>query len=154
MADSTLESENPDLQKLCGHPIGGDPNRPCVIYKGHRGKNHRDETVYSNEYLPRVPGSAGAVYFVAEWETPFIKIGRTNTDTPEGVARRVKELQTGNPRLLYPIHTVWSDNVIAEEQILHRLFASFRARENSEWFKCDREFTDWFNYFYKWKDVV
>jgi hypothetical protein len=26
----------------CGHLIGGDPDRPCVSYKGHKRKTHTD----------------------------------------------------------------------------------------------------------------
>lgn len=80
-------------------------------------------------YVERMRGplKEGHIYCIGDGDdSHYVKIGYTNV--PPG--KRMKELQTGNPRQLRLIGFIFGD--IALEAALHRAFDDFRFRE--EWF--------------------
>jgi hypothetical protein len=88
----------------------------------------------------------GVVYFVAEWDEPYVKIGAARKDREGGFPARIKELQTGNPKCLYPMHTVFSADVFRDETVLHGYFADFHVEGGGkDWYQVPDgvDFTDW-----------
>jgi hypothetical protein len=70
--------------------------------------------------------SGGLVYFVSDGTA--VKIGHTTGK----VTDRVKQLQTGNPRLITVVRTIPGDQSL--ERSYHERFAERLVRQNSEWF--------------------
>jgi hypothetical protein len=66
----------------------------------------------------------GVVYFLAEWDDPYVKIGLAQRSRQGGLGGRIKGIQTGNPRRLYPLHTVSSEDVFRDERMIHGFFDS------------------------------
>jgi T5orf172 domain len=86
------------------------------------------------------------VYFVAPWDDPYIKIGLAEKDRQGGLEGRIKGLQTGHPKQLYPMHSVWSEDVFRDERLIQGFFQDFGMEGGgSEWFKVPDgvDFTDW-----------
>ena len=139
--------DNAPVIEICGHLIGGDPERPCAKAT-HTGHIHQDVAQMANRREKErvkygVSAASGIVYFLGEWDTPFIKIGRRKLSAVEGLKGRIKDLQSGNPRTLYPLHTIWSTDVARDERAIHELFREFRVSPDSEWFRCNTDFTNW-----------
>lgn len=67
----------------------------------------------------------GIIYFISD--TKYIKIGVTNN-----VEKRLKELQTGNPKKLKVIKIIYCENPYYVEKMYHELFKS--KRKEGEWF--------------------
>jgi hypothetical protein len=88
--------------------------------------------------LPRATEESVEVVYVAqeEGERGYCKIGHT---TRAGVQRRVRGLQTGNPRQI--VVRVLLDGGMWLEQALHEHFAD--ARMLGEWFHPE-PLRDWF----------
>jgi len=80
-----------------------------------------------NEYAE----GASYVYVLNEVGSPYFKIGKA--DNP---AKRVSELQTGNPRELVIVWLMMftsADKALSTEKRLHRMFGDYRVR-STEWF--------------------
>lgn len=76
----------------------------------------------------------GNVYLLAEWGTELrYKIGVTKND----VAKRVKQLKTGNSNDIKIINTYQSEHYRKIEGMLHRKFN--HVREEGEWFTLTDE---------------
>lgn len=58
------------------------------------------------------------------------KIGKTK----RAVAKRVKELQTGNSQVIRPIIEIPTTCASALERDLHKKYSEYRIRKNGEWF--------------------
>lgn len=71
-------------------------------------------------------------------ESSYVKVGIVNKDKP--VARREKEHQTGNPRLIFAHHEISSLAVQMLETSLHNHFSSIRVK--GEWFLADQSKLD------------
>ena len=71
---------------------------------------------------------SGFVYFITDGE--FVKIG-----VADNVEKRLKELQTGNPKELTVVRSVYCENPYYAEKLFHDLFRYKRV--NGEWFKID-----------------
>lgn len=82
--------------------------------------------------------SKGYVYLIKEADGDFYKIGHT-TKNPE---TRLKELQTGNPRLLKLIATYQTDNYKHLERLLHETYK--KNHYSGEWFIMSLEIEDQF----------
>lgn len=87
--------------------------------------------------------SAGELYFVGEKDpksgkdTGFVKIGIVREKEGRDTSYRVKEHQTGNPRLLHVVHVITTPFVERLETTLHALFAPYRM--SGEWFLLEPE---------------
>jgi T5orf172 domain len=95
----------------------------------------------------------GIVYFVAPWDDPYIKIGLAEKDRQGRLEGRIKGMQTGHPKQLYPMHTVWSEDVFRDERLIQGFFQDFRMEGGgSEWFKVPDgvDFTDWLRENWNW----
>lgn len=82
--------------------------------------------------------AGGELYFIGEKDpytgddTNFVKIGIVRDKDGRGTDHRVKEHQTGNPRLLHPITVITTPVVERIETTMHGLFAP--SRLSGEWF--------------------
>lgn len=75
------------------------------------------------------------IYFIQEGNTHLYKVGRTNDP-----AKRLKELQTGNPRKLNMYHIIECYNMSAAcrlELNLHKYLAGQKVL--NEWYKLDKK---------------
>lgn len=68
------------------------------------------------------------VYVIRMGDTPYYKIGYTTSS----VARRMAQLQTGNPFKLEIVKVF--QGTTKDEAALHAKFANKRAPANNEWF--------------------
>lgn len=70
------------------------------------------------------------IYFIREKGTKLYKIGRSNSPT-----RRLKELQTSNPKKLELICCIKGDSWL--ETQIHHLFSYLKCEGGQEWFYAD-----------------
>lgn len=82
--------------------------------------------------------SKGYVYLIKEVDADFYKIGYT-TKKPE---IRLKELQTGNPRLLKLVASYHTENYKHLERLLHETYK--KNHYSGEWFIMSLEVEDQF----------
>lgn len=76
----------------------------------------------------RTPSRPGYLYVISEGNSTFKKIGLTGEDPN----KRVKQLQTGNPRQLYVVRKIRVSNMKQCETFLHRMFGRYHIR--GEWY--------------------
>lgn len=87
--------------------------------------------------------SGGELYFIGEkdplsrQDTSFVKIGIVRDSDARGTNHRVKEHQTGNPRLLHVLKVISTPVVERIETVLHAMFAPHRL--SGEWFSFDED---------------
>ena len=80
----------------------------------------------------------GEIYFLGEKDlksgedSPFVKIGLVRENESRGTADRLKDHQTGNPRLLHIVKIIKTPLVERVETILHGMYAT--SRVSGEWF--------------------
>jgi len=85
----------------------------------------------------------GELYIVGEKDlvsgadTPFVKIGIVREHDKRTTESRLKEHQTGNPRMLHIYDTVLTPAVERVETLLHGRFAPWRV--SGEWFHLDAQ---------------
>ncbi|MDD5303080.1 MAG: GIY-YIG nuclease family protein [Elusimicrobia bacterium] len=89
--------------------------------------SHEEETTESHSSI----NGAGFVYIAHTKNTSNYKIGSS-----KNVAKRHARLKTGNPHLIV-IATKLTANRLAEERMLHRIYAS--SRIGGEWFSLTSE---------------
>jgi hypothetical protein len=95
----------------------------------------------------------GFIYFVAPEDDPYVKIGLARKSRQDGVPGRIRGMQTGHPKWLYPMHSVVSDDVFRDERIIHNFFKEFHMTGGgSEWFKVPDgvSFADWLRDNWDW----
>jgi hypothetical protein len=95
----------------------------------------------------------GFIYFIAPEDDPYVKIGLARKSRQGGVQGRIKSMQTGHPKLLYPMHTVESADVFRDERVIHGFFEEFHMTGGgSEWFKVPdgMSFPDWLRDNWDW----
>jgi Meiotically up-regulated gene 113 len=96
----------------------------------------------------------GWIYFVAVWGDPYVKIGLARKSRRDGVKGRIRSMQTGHPKFMYPMHTVQSDDVFRDERIIHGFFEEDRMQGGGiEWFRVPEgtSFPDWLKEHWDWK---
>ena len=82
------------------------------------------------------PEASGAVYVLSnEAMEGYIKIGRTDTATVEGVAQRVRNLDDTNMPLPFNCeHASAVEDALVVEKALHEAFGDYRVRPKREFF--------------------
>jgi len=75
---------------------------------------------------------SGGVYLISA-DDGYVKIGVFSGD----VNRRLKSLQTGNPKQLRVVETVLCDLPLYREQVLHKRYKNLHVR--GEWFRYSPE---------------
>ena len=83
------------------------------------------------------------VYIISDGE--YYKIGFSKSP-----AKRLKQLQTGQPNTLKLIYQRATSNARQIEKLLHTMLRYTRARHNSEWFTIDGDL----NWLYEYIDSI
>jgi len=92
--------------------------------------NPIDRPVYNGLYDEFQPKKVrGRVYFLRDPVTKDVKIGWSGRPT----GRRVRDLQTGNPRVLEVITSL--SGTKSDEQELQRRFKAYKVEGTKEWFR-------------------
>lgn len=88
-----------------------------------------------------VPNPNLCVYiigFTARELASTVKIGVTGQSSDmgglDGVGKRLKQLQTGNPWRLQVLKVIYRPDAYAFEDLLHQRFRKWRVRSDGEWF--------------------